>query len=146
MIVGQAISGRLAEFYQFASQSYQTVRLMANTAAAIRQLEQTVIRLKGEVDQRSGSLNALENELGAMEAVVRDFIKKYKQSQNEEEIKDEDRVIRKPTEDVDYEDSPPYVLVFHGLDMDWMEEVSDFDFLYKQSLRCLNIAFPDSFY
>ena len=97
--------------------------LMADKAA-VRQLEHTVIRLRGEVDQRSGSLNALENELAAMEAVVRDFIKKYKQSQNEEEIKDEDRVIRKPNEDLEYEDSPPYILVFHGLERDWLEEVS----------------------
>ena len=109
---------------------------MANTAD-VRQLEQTVIRLKGEVDQRSGSLNALENELAAMEAVVRDFIKKYKQSQNEEEVKDEDRVIRKPNEDLEYEDSPPYILVFHGLEMDWLEEVREH---IKKSVFLLDIV------
>ena len=89
----------------------------------IRQLEENVLRLKIEVDKKYGSLIALANDLSMMEAVVRDFVRKYKQSQKKEEIEDEERVIRKPANKLEYEDSPPYILVFHGLEQDWMEEV-----------------------
>ena len=86
-------------------------------------MEETVLRLKVEVDKKYGSLIALENDLSMMEAVVREFIRKYKQSQKKEEIEDEERVIRKPANNLEYEDSPPYILVFHGLEQDWMEKV-----------------------
>ena len=98
---------------------------------AIRQLEQDNLRLKDEVEQKYNSLIALENDLAMMEAVVREFIRKYKQSQKKEEIQDEERAIRKPTNNLEYEDSPPYILVFHGLEKDWMEEVKYVNILYN---------------
>ena len=91
-----------------------------------RGLVQEVGRLREDIERKVDTVAGLEGELREMEAVVRDFIKLYNQSQNTEEVKAEDRIVLKHVQEDEFEQSPPYVLIFIGVEIDWMEEVSQF--------------------
>lgn len=88
-----------------------------------QQLEKTIKQLVTELNEKNRALAALEADFNYMVYVVKDFTKKFKQSQSTEEVKAEDLDLRKTLSDKDYEDCPPYILVFHGLQRDWMEQV-----------------------
>ena len=93
------------------------------TSVRINSLEETIRRLKTAYFWKCQIARSLELELKTMEDDVRDFIRKYNKSQSTEEVKQEDMVLKKSQSDKDYEEAPPYILVFHGLQKDWMEEV-----------------------
>ena len=88
-----------------------------------QQLEKTIKQLVTELNEKNRALAALEADFNYMVYIVKDFTKKFKQSQSTEEVKAEDLDLRKTLSDKDYEDCPPYILVFHGLQRDWMEQV-----------------------
>ena len=89
----------------------------------VEKLETTIKQLVTELNEKNSALAALEADFNYMVYIVKDFSKKYKQSQSTEEVKAEDQDLRKTLLDKDYEDCPPYILVFHGLQRDWMEQV-----------------------
>ena len=88
-------------------------------------LEQAVERLKIEIEKRQLIVIVLQNKLLAMEEVTQDFIKQWKLSQTTDETKEEEQIITRSAPDDEFEESPPYILVFHGVQRDWMEEVED---------------------
>ena len=96
------------------------------TRSRVQKLEKTIKQLVTELNEKNRALAALEADFNHMVYIVKDFTKKYKQSQSTEEVKAEDLDLRKTLLDKDYEDCPPYILVFHGLQRDWMEQVSFF--------------------
>ena len=96
------------------------------TRNRVQKLEKTIKQLVTELNEKNRALAALEADFNHMVYIVKDFTKKYKQSQSTEEVKAEDLDLRKTLLDKDYEDCPPYILVFHGLQRDWMEQVSFF--------------------
>ena len=93
------------------------------TRSRVQKLEKTIKQLVTELNEKNRALAALEADFNHMVYIVKDFTKKYKQSQSTEEVKAEDLDLRKTLLDKDYEDCPPYILVFHGLQRDWMEQV-----------------------
>ena len=96
----------------------------ASGTRRMQKLEKTIKQLVTELNEKNRALAALEADFNYMVYVVKDFTKKYKQSQSTEEVKAEDLDLRRTLLDKDYEDCPPYILVFHGLQRDWMEQVS----------------------
>ena len=96
----------------------------ASGTTRVQKLEKTIKQLVAELNEKNRALAALEADFNYMVYVVKDFTKKYKQSQSTEEVKAEDLDLRRTLLDKDYEDCPPYILVFHGLQRDWMEQVS----------------------
>ena len=96
----------------------------SGTLTRVQKLEKTIKQLVAELNEKNRALAALEADFNYMVYVVKDFTKKYKQSQSTEEVKAEDLDLRRTLLDKDYEDCPPYILVFHGLQRDWMEQVS----------------------
>ena len=96
----------------------------ASGTRRVQKLEKTIKQLVTELNEKNRALAALEADFNYMVYVVKDFTKKYKQSQSTEEVKAEDLDLRRTLLDKDYEDCPPYILVFHGLQRDWMEQVS----------------------
>ena len=95
----------------------------ASGTRRVQKLEKTIKQLVTELNEKNRALAALEADFNYMVYVVKDFTKKFKQSQSTEEVKAEDLDLRKTLSDKDYEDCPPYILVFHGLQRDWMEQV-----------------------
>ena len=98
--------------------------MAAASRSRVQRLEKTMKQLVNELNEKNRALAALEADFDHMVYTVKDFTKKYKQSQSTEEVKAEDLDLRKTLLDKDYEDCPPYILVFHGLQRDWMEQVS----------------------
>ena len=98
--------------------------MAAASRSRVQWLEKTIKQLVNELNEKNRALAALEADFDHMVYTVKDFTKKYKQSQSTEEVKAEDLDLRKTLLDKDYEDCPPYILVFHGLQRDWMEQVS----------------------
>ena len=96
----------------------------ASGTSRVQKLEKTIKQLVTVLNEKNRALAALEADFNHMVYIVKDFTKKYKQSQSTEEVKAEDLDLRKTLLDKDYEDCPPYILVFHGLQRDWMEQVS----------------------
>ena len=96
----------------------------ASKTSRVQRLEKTIKELVDQLNEKTRTLAALEADFDHMVYVVKDFTKKYKQSQSTDEVKSDDLdEQRKALLDKDYEDSPPYILVFHGLQRDWMEQV-----------------------
>ena len=96
----------------------------ASKTSRVQRLEKTIKELVDQLNEKTRTLAALEADFDHMVYVVKDFTKKYKQSQSTDEVKSDDLdQQRKALPDKDYEDSPPYILVFHGLQRDWMEQV-----------------------
>ena len=93
-------------------------------------LEQAVERLKIEIEKRQLIVIVLQNKLLAMEEVTQDFIKQWKLSQTTDETKEEEQIITRSAPDDEFEESPPYILVFHGVQRDWMEEVEGVKYQY----------------
>ena len=98
--------------------------MAAASRSRVQRLEKTIKQLVNEMNEKNRALAALEADFDHMVYTVKDFTKKYKQSQSTEEVKADDLDLRKTLLDKDYEDCPPYILVFHGLQRDWMEQVS----------------------
>ena len=98
--------------------------MAAASRSRVQWLEKTIKQLVNELNEKNRALAALEADFDHMVYTVKDFTKKYKQSQSTEEVKADDLYLRKTLLDKDYEDCPPYILVFHGLQRDWMEQVS----------------------
>ena len=98
--------------------------MAAASRSRVQWLEKTIKQLVNELNEKNRALAALEADFDHMVYTVKDFTKKYKQSQSTEEVKADDLDLRKTLLDKDYEDCPPYILVFHGLQRDWMEQVS----------------------
>ena len=98
--------------------------MAAASRSRVQWLEKTMKQLVNELNEKNRALAALEADFDHMVYTVKDFTKKYKQSQSTEEVKADDLYLRKTLLDKDYEDCPPYILVFHGLQRDWMEQVS----------------------
>ena len=98
--------------------------MAAASRSRVQRLEKTMKQLVNELNEKNRALAALEADFDHMVYTVKDFTKKYKQSQSTEEVKADDLYLRKTLLDKDYEDCPPYILVFHGLQRDWMEQVS----------------------
>ena len=97
----------------------------ASKTSRVQRLEKTIKELIDQLNEKTRTLAALEADFDHMVYVVKDFTKKYKQSQSTDEVKSDDLdQQRKALLDKDYEDSPPYILVFHGLQRDWMEQVN----------------------
>ena len=97
--------------------------MAAASRSRVQWLEKTIKQLVNELNEKNRALAALEADFDHMVYTVKDFTKKYKQSQSTEEVKADDLYLRKTLLDKDYEDCPPYILVFHGLQRDWMEQV-----------------------
>ena len=96
----------------------------ASKTSRVQRLEKTIKELVDQLNEKTRTLAALEADFDHMVYVVKDFTKKYKHSQSTDEVKSDDLdQQRKALLDKDYEDSPPYILVFHGLQRDWMEQV-----------------------
>ena len=98
--------------------------MAAASRSRVQRLEKTIKQLVNQLNEKNRALAALEADFDHMVYTVKDFTKKYKQSQSTEEVKADDLYLRKTLLDKDYEDCPPYILVFHGLQRDWMEQVS----------------------
>ena len=105
--------------------SYGEAMTPASKTSRVQRLEKTIKELIDQLNEKTRTLAALEADFDHMVYVVKDFTKKYKQSQSTDEVKSDDLdQQRKALLDKDYEDSPPYILVFHGLQRDWMEQVN----------------------
>ena len=113
----------------------EAIMAAASNTTRVQKLEKTIKQLVTVLNEKNCALAALEADFNHMVYIVKDFTKKYKQSQSTEEVKAEDLDLRRTLLDKDYEDCPPYILVFHGLQRDWMEQVS----LGFQSLSSLSL-------
>ena len=115
----------LVQNRQYRPSSYGEAMTPASKTSRVQRLEKTIKELVDQLNEKTRTLAALEADFDHMVYVVKDFTKKYKQSQSTDEVKSDDLdQQRKALLDKDYEDSPPYILVFHGLQRDWMEQVN----------------------